>query len=616
MADPLLTAAAALIGRLTGDLIKSAWSSVETEVEIFYTDSKIRSLSKKLAALGMVKTIKDSDRACKISSFYVAPRFGEVENDTFVAACIDDFGDNEHPLIEGIAGQGKSIFMRQLCIEEITRRQRLPILIELRKITLQKGLRDFGIEYLNMIGFCRSEDIWNYLLETGSGILLLDGYDEVSEDCRMQLIHEISNLAMANDQLRMAISSRPESSIKGVSCLKTVKMCRLNDSDRNKIIAKVLSESTAQSLIDKIASNKNLSTIVDTPLFATLLCIVYGAENSLPENVHEFYDLVFQTLLYRHDNQKEGYARPRKSGLGNYIFSKVFESFCFRSALKNQLRFQQEEASEIIAHSLKLEGLEETIADSYFYDIVKITCLLVKDGTEYQFLHKSIQEYFAARYVKRLPDTKALEFYQKIIDTPSKVTQIDDSLRYLYEIDSYRAAKCFALPATSKAFYGSDENWDMLPQFKCSGEFILQFLSDAHSITHVQKSTSGYEIFSFLIRTAGKDVSLRVMLAQHFGLSEVIARCTTDLTMQRLFDGYDPADLVDWDLVDHAPFVPDPTRSIMPLSSGRLVEKLCIQSDIAEMVNESHWMHDFHQKMRVLIENMKRVDDSDMLGFM
>ena len=617
MAGPLVSAATTLIGRLTGDLIKSAWSAVATEVEIFYTPAKIRSLSKKLAALETVKTIKNPDRPCKISSFYVAPRFEEDGHGTFVAGSISDFGKSEHPLIEGIAGQGKSIFMRQLCIQEIRRGQRLPVLIELRKITAQKSLRDFGIEYLNMIGFSRSDEIWKYLLETGFGVLLLDGYDEVSEECRMQLNHEISALAMAYNQLRMVVSSRPESSIKGVSCLKTVRMCRLNDSDRNKLIAKACTDSTAKSLIGKMKSNQNLSMIVDTPLFVTLLCIVYGAESRLPENVHEFYDLVFQTLLYRHDDQKEGYIRPRRSGLGNYMFSAVFENFCFRSALKRQLRFPQEEATAIIAHSLKLEGLDATIGDRYFNDVVKITCLLVKDGAEYQFLHKSIQEYFAARYVKRLPDQKAMEFYRKIIDLPQKISLLEDSLHYLYEIDSYRVTKYFALPALSKAFYVSEESLDALPDFKWTGDLILQLLSDASAVIIARTKANLFRASFLEMKTGNEQTPLRVMLARHFGMLELISRFTLDLVDAKLLDGYNPRDLVDSDLDGFTERERDiyDNKGMMKISCGKLVKKLCIQSDIASKVNETRRMRDFHEEMTVLIEKMKRVDSSDMLDF-
>jgi hypothetical protein len=185
MADPLIAAAAGLVSRLIGDFINVAGQSVAKEVAEFNTPAKIRSLSRKLGSYEKIKTIKDPDKASKISSFYVSPQFTEDSNSPFCANNVDDFGCEEHTLIEGIAGQGKSVFMRQLCVEEIKLGRRLPILIELRKITPTKGLGEFVLEYLRTVGFCRCDDIWSYLLESGFAVLLLDGYDEVPEQCRM-----------------------------------------------------------------------------------------------------------------------------------------------------------------------------------------------------------------------------------------------------------------------------------------------------------------------------------------------------------------------------------------------------------------------------------------------
>lgn len=119
MSDPLISAASSLIVRLTANLVKSATSAVAEEIEIFNTPSKIKSISRKLARLEMVKTIKNPDKPAKISSFFIAPLFQDIESKIFEATTVYDFGKDEHPLIEGIAGQGKSIFMRQLCIEEL-----------------------------------------------------------------------------------------------------------------------------------------------------------------------------------------------------------------------------------------------------------------------------------------------------------------------------------------------------------------------------------------------------------------------------------------------------------------------------------------------------------------
>jgi hypothetical protein len=199
--------------------------------------------------------------------------------------------------------------------------------------------------------------------------------------------------------------------------------------------------------------------MIDTPLFVTLLCVAYRAEQYIPDTTHEFYDLVFNTLLYRHDAFKPGFDRPRKSSLGNSQFCKVFENFCFLSLKEQVVRMTEEKANLLINESLKNENITSTDSDKYFSDLVKITCLLVQDGAEYQFLHKSIQDYFCAKYIERLPDEVAFKFYYKILRSSDLLRIFNQVLRFLKGIDTYRYSKHFELPAISYVFFG-DYEWE------------------------------------------------------------------------------------------------------------------------------------------------------------
>lgn len=612
MTDPLISASSSLLVRLIGDIIKTASKSVALELEIFKTPAKIKSLSKKLASYEQVKTIQSPDRASKLSSFFVSPSFVDSDNRIFDAKLVSDFGHSEHPLIEGIAGQGKSIFMRQLLLEEIKLGQRLPILIELRKITSQKDLRQSGIQFLRALGFCRCEDIWSYLLEAGFAVLLLDGYDETPEECRMQLIDDISTLAMTYDQLRMVVTSRPEPSIKSVSCLKTIRICRLSKSKRDAIIKKICDPATASNLIVKLDKNPSLNEIVDTPLFATLLSIVYRAELRLPETVHEFYDLVFQTLLYRHDDHKEGFERPRKSGLGNHMFRMVFENYCFRTSLNAQLRFSQETATEIFALALAKEGADLQLADKFFTDVTKITCLLVRDGSEYQFLHKSIQEYFSAGYIKRLPEDKARDFYGRILNSPHRITQLFQAILFLCEIDSYRAYKYFMLPGLSLSILKDDNRWSELSSHEWTSDLIFDILQDCTPLFNLNIDNDGKAVQRG-ITVLGSTWSSRFIFLDYFRLIILILTSIADSLQARINSNPEallefPADVIQ---KEYDPDEPSLRRCIQVICSHALF--VTLQDDIVTTVNQSDIMRDFRVKVSSMLELLLRNEDSDLL---
>lgn len=614
MADPLIAAASGLVGRLIGDFIKVASQSVANEVAEFSTPAKIKSLSRKLGSFEKIKTIKDPDKPIKISSFYISPSFSENPDTSFPAKTVDDFGNEEHTLIEGIAGQGKSVFMRQLCVEEIKLGRRLPVLIELRKITPGKGLRDFSLEYLRSVGFCRCEEIWKYLLESGFAVFLLDGYDEVPEQCRMQLIHDINMLAMGYDQLRIVLTSRPEPSIKGASCFRTVKMCRLDNSGRNAIIKKICDRSTASRLITKMAKNSSLSEIVDTPLFATLLCIVYRIERRLPEAVHEFYDMVFQTLLYRHDDHKEGYERPRKSGLGNHQFGNIFEHFCFHTSLKQQLRLTRQTATEHIAVALQKEGSDSALADKYFQDVVKITCLLVEDGSEYQFLHKSIQDYFSARYIKRLPEEQAKAFYAKLLEKPSKISQLSQSILFLYEIDSYRAYKYFSLPGLSFSLFESYGKWSDIHDYLWTGSLVLDVLTDAPIVVALKNQQNAFDMHSIHVVTGGKyTLTLRRAMLLHFDLLFLIVAISANLLAKNISPNAEVLASRDPEAIELIGQGIADAQGLWPFMSGQVIQDLDLQEELATLINESEEMNGFRARVKEMTDILLRSESNDFL---
>ena len=49
-------------------------------------------------------------------------------------------------------------------------------------------------------------------------------------------------------------------------------------------------------------------------------------------------------------------------------------------------------------------------------DIVNMTCLILKEGDEYCFIHKTVQEYYAASFIRRKPEKPwAQKFYKTMV---------------------------------------------------------------------------------------------------------------------------------------------------------------------------------------------------------
>jgi hypothetical protein len=608
------TIAGSFLGRLLSDFTKGASVALRKEIQEFNTPAKIRKMGNQIARYEKVRTIKDDTKTSKLSDFYIAPHFSEDSGKPFIANEVDDFGNGDHILIEGIAGQGKSIFMRHLFVNEIRKGRRMPILIELRTLDSKRTLLDHIHATLRNIGFDFIEDIWRYLAEAGFAVLLLDGLDEVPEEIRSSLLSEINSLPITYENIRVILTSRPEPIYYGLTSFKVVRMCRINGTDRAAIIRKICNSHEAESLIESIASYSDLSEIVDTPLFTTLLCVVFISEQTIPSTIHEFYETTFYTLLHRHDDRK-GLIRKRKSGLGNYSFAKVFEMFCFLASAHDKTSLSQNESLEFIDKAIRQAGLKDVNSDDFFKDVVSVTCLLVKDGTRYEFLHKSIQEYFSAKYIKNEEDPRAVEFYEKTRSSFTKTRQFIQQLGYLKEIDTYRFSKYYAIPGLLDELSGSGLDIDELTKLSWTPPFIQELLARFSILAILNRDPDAIIpiaacAMNFNNSKPAVTHFFRLEIALIDGFREVFLdlwRASPQIAsrLKSTVEARSEADEI-WNTGDD---------SLCFLHIDEVINQLAIADTVAQVVNESDGMRQFRLQIETLLEEIKRREGDSIIDF-
>ncbi|MBK6595623.1 MAG: hypothetical protein IPG23_24590 [Burkholderiales bacterium] len=128
--------------------------------------------------------------------------------------------------------------------------------------------------------------------------------------------------------------------------------------------------------------------------------IVYNAERRVPATFAEFFENLFSIFLVRHDGTKPGFSRARKTKLGNNDFRRVFEAFCF-VVHKQQLptAISNSEAQEAI--NIAAETIGVTVdCDEFIHDVKKVTCLLIQEGNKLHFVHRAIQDFFSAQFIR------------------------------------------------------------------------------------------------------------------------------------------------------------------------------------------------------------------------
>jgi hypothetical protein len=314
-------------------------------------------------------------------------------------------------LILGTAGQGKSVFLRYLCLRDLDVEGKIPLFIELRRIDKDKNLKSLLQDHIKILGIGEEDTVetLKLLLASGKSRLFLDGYDEISREYSLRTKSEINQLLSENKELEVAITSRPgaiSQHLKDSFDIAQYEIAPVLSADHSAFFSRIgVEQETKARLLSAIGRGKaEIRNLLSTPLMLTLLVITCGAQQDLPDTLPEFYDSLFNVLSSTHDGSKPGYARQKATNLGNAELERLFCAFSFTSKTlfkKNSLTHRQLEKA--LDHAKKISDSTCTL-DGFKTEITETVCLMINDGLDIAFIHKSIQEYYAARFIHTLED--------------------------------------------------------------------------------------------------------------------------------------------------------------------------------------------------------------------
>lgn len=470
-----------LLGKILDDLYELGKGMFATQLGRLKREAVRRQLTKRAAACEKVKTIWQLDKEVRIPEFYYPSRVIFNATVTKEASSLSHFPRKGNFVIEGTIGQGKSIFLRYLCAEELRGKGtgRIPVFVELRQVEATGGLQGALLQTLDEYGFEVTANLWDFYSKSGKFVFFLDAFDELPTECIPGVMAELDHLSSKYPDLQVIITSRPDSEIQSSRHFRTYKLAPLRQEDHKPFLKKLLqNDSDVRHLLQAIeASPTRIASLLTTPLMLTLVAVVYRAEQAIPPELPEFFEMLFTTLFSRHDRTKGGFIRKRYSTLSERDTQILFEAFCFMSryhAMSTSLT--DADIDRALRDGSKYSGIP-CDRDLFYQDITKIACLMQKEGARTNYVHKSIQEFFAASFVRRANDTFAARYYQSQRTNP-RIWRQENA--FLSQIDPYRYAKYFYLPeiATVENFYGVD----FAKQTPKADERITAIATDGHII--------------------------------------------------------------------------------------------------------------------------------------
>ncbi len=464
-------AARILLGRSIDDVYELIKDKVSFQFEKAAIQRKIPHLVTRINNLRKVKTLWQMERPVDLESFYcpsntIIPLGNEgpriTHQPTRKRKTIDDlsdFGDVGNIVIRGIAGQGKSMFLRHLLIREFEKGLRIPVFVELRKIKGNETLLEHINRFLDVFGLDKIDNrLFKVLTASGKFVFFLDAFDEIPEEQKQILFSQIENLASGSPTSQFVVTTRPDTLIEMSPLFTVTTLDYLENKEYQSLVRKLSENSqTAKALIQAIEEKQStLADLLCTPLLVTLLIIEYASFQKLPQRMSEFYETIFDVLLQRHDGTKPGFVRKRLCSINDRQYRSTFDAFCFESMKSGKSLFTGDEIKGIISKAIQTINLTEDPMN-FLEDISKATCLVLREGREYHFIHNTVKEYYAGSFIKNRPDSTVTIFYGKCISDTDLYYKWREVLEFLSDIDKYRYCKYYLLPLCHLFFNADDE---------------------------------------------------------------------------------------------------------------------------------------------------------------
>jgi len=446
MLQQLLKLSTGGIDSVIKEMIGAAKGSIKGKMAEVFAMKNINTLKEKIESIGKVKSILYPDAIVSLETIYFPP----------AASFFDDLSIEsvskfplKHVLIEGGPGQGKSLFLRHLCLQEARGGGLIPIFVEFRNLSFKRSLKAELIESIQEWGIAIDESLFDYLARSERIVYLLDGFDEIPSHARPKVARELESIAKSFPELRVIVSSRPNAGMGASVYYHKFKIAPLSQKKQSDFINHIYSDKgQAQATITVLEDSAFIAEVTNTPLLLTLFAITYNARQFRPDSISEFYNLIFPTMLYRHDRMKLGYERERKAGLTDYQMQRLFDTLSFISLKNDMTRFSAANFRRFIETSTKIERLNQDIEDKLIDDITSITALIIPDGfDQFSYTHKSIQEYFAAAFIYRLSESKKQAFYQSLINSAAQYAQWENVLSFLETIDNESYQRFYMIPS-------------------------------------------------------------------------------------------------------------------------------------------------------------------------
>ncbi len=351
------------------------------------------------------------------------------------------FQKNDKILVIDNAGMGKSTIVKYFTMLNFQNMDKMPVVIELRNLKGVNSIEEYIQKEMNSIHREFPLQYVKDLLNGGDFIICFDGFDEVAENERKNVIKMIKDFVAKAGNNIFVLTSREDNALASFGEFKEFHIQGLSEQKAYQLIEKyskadefVDSVEIGQELINKLKTENDISMLTEflsNPLMVSLLYKTYLHYRNIPNKKHLFYNQIYRALYEEHDLTKSGYQHIKKSGLDIEEMKTVL-SYLGWYFVKNEIvECTEEKLIDMIEKILKKLFLNREIkAKDFLEDVLQAVPFFIKEGEYFRWIHKSFSEYFAACH---LCNKNSEEMIEKIF-SKKNILYYDNILYFCFDM--------------------------------------------------------------------------------------------------------------------------------------------------------------------------------------
>lgn len=352
-------------------------------------------------------------------------------------------------LITDTAGMGKSTLTKYMFLDVIEKGHGIPVYVEMRRL---KKDRPILLEIQEQINSISKEFDMKLLLEfiqTGEFVFFLDGFDEITLEDRTIVTANVQDFISKAGNNVFILTSRPEQALSSFGDFQLFSINPLSKKEAYELLRKYDNQgSTSKRLIDELKSGQYemISEFLKNPLLVSLLFAAFDYKQTIPLKKHIFYRQVYDAYFDSHDLSKgDSYIHDKCSKLDIDDFERIIRYVGFKCLKSQEIEFEKDALLQIIEEAKEFcPDLDFSVSD-YLKDVLTAVPLFCKDGQYYRWVHKSLQEYFAAQFIFK-DSKKSQDAVLSALFNSDNIDKYINLLDLYYDIDNWGFKKNILLP--------------------------------------------------------------------------------------------------------------------------------------------------------------------------